>query len=202
MASDKSRAKAFRDLAALVGPRPSKDSTSADTFYFGFVGERRAHPHDDRAEVLVSATLLEQSLETAIAHKFPGLTPENQGYLFSDPGAPLWEFDAKIRVAFALGIFGELARADLSAMRKIRNVFAHSRLKISFETPEIVEACKYITLPSRAPELTKENPSARDRYVFTAFEYCLYLTLYPEHGGKDPEDEIFRAAQKDDPRAK
>jgi hypothetical protein len=40
--------------------------------------------------------------------------------------APLATFSAKIRLAYALSIFGSSTRDDLDTIREIRNAFAHS----------------------------------------------------------------------------
>ena len=177
--SNSPRAKALRALKQLMGPLPDAiESTIPDTFYFGILAEgRRTHHHDDRAEVLVAGTLLEQSLQVAIQKKFVLTSPEDIASVFTDDSAPLNSFDAKVRIAFALGLMGPLAKADLTIMRHIRNTFAHSRLKVSYKTPEIVTACEQITLPDRW-SLTSDPMDTRNRFILTAFQYFLNFVTF------------------------
>jgi DNA-binding MltR family transcriptional regulator len=70
------------------------------------------------------------------AHKFFG-PPEE---------APL-TFDLKIRLAFALGVFGPDSRDDITLIRHIRNAFAHTKSYIDFSDNDIIALCaelKYI----------------------------------------------------------
>lgn len=147
----------------------------------GFIDGSLHRPKEEhRSIVLVVGAVLDQALEGAILTKLPGIKPGNENYLFSDDAAPLRDFDAKIRMAFALGLYGEAVRSDLSLIRSIRNTFAHSRLDITFETPEVAQAVKWFTLPSRAPNFVyggaKESPC--QLFIDVSWQYALNLITY------------------------
>lgn len=50
---------------------------------------------------------------------------------------PLSSFGTKIRIAYALGIYGEITLTDLLTIGQIRNVFAHAPRVVTFAMPEI-----------------------------------------------------------------
>jgi hypothetical protein len=168
--------------------RPTKDSSLDDMFPFGIVrpvtpkGKQRKRPQDDRSIVLMMGALLDQALEAAILAKLPGIKPDNEAYIFLDDGAPLRDLDAKIRLAFGLQIVGEAARSDLSLIRHIRNAFAHTRLPISFATPEVAAACTHLDLPIRAPGLIEPNRHPREVFIWVGAAYAsILLPDTPNH---------------------
>ena len=54
-------------------------------------------------------------------------------------------------MAKALKIFGTETEANLGLIRAIRNAFAHSTIPITFETPEIIELCRFLVVPFVLP---------------------------------------------------
>jgi len=78
------------------------------------------------------------------------LEPDDLGKLFENAG-PLATFYAKINFGFAFGLFGPKTRADLNWIRDIRNAFAHATTSISFQSPEVLEACGQIHTKPRDP---------------------------------------------------
>ncbi len=151
------RSQAVKAIKALSrARRPTIDDPIRDLFHFGMLpagflkGNLKRPKREHRSLVLILGALLDQSLEGAILTKLPGIKPGNEGYLFDSDNAPFSEFDPKIRIAFALGLLGERARSDLSLIRTIRNAFGHSRMDLNFETPEIAEGCKHLTVTERS----------------------------------------------------
>lgn len=116
------------------------------------------------------AAFIDQSLETALLTKFVLLEADDQYEVFRSEAATLRDFYAKIQIAYASGIIGKSACSDLNLIRKIRNTFAHSHIDLSFDTPEIADACKFLLLLKR-----DEDRNAREIYINTAFEYAFRL---------------------------
>jgi hypothetical protein len=139
----------------------------------------------DRATVLVLGSILEQGLELAIlSHCVLGWnTPEaekEQKRLFggSDDGA--MTFAVKIRLAFALGVFGPRTRNDIDMIRRIRIFFAHDRSHLTFDDPDVVELCAQIKWVDDFPwggVVGKPPTTARDRYTETVRYYFPMLTV-------------------------
>lgn len=180
-ASKTPRAKALAGLQNLIGARPTSDNTLPEIFPFGLLppgalgGDPTPRPYSDRAIVLISATVLDQGLEAALLTRFIPLDDGGERSIFSDDGAPLGTFDAKIRLAHALGLYGDAVRSDLSLIRRIRNAFAHSRLEISFDTPEVQAVCRELTLIERMSFRPTVEFDAREWFIYTASTYTIHL---------------------------
>ncbi len=108
---------------------------------------------NDRASGITAAAYLESSLEDTLTFKLKKVGAVDVSELFRGD-APLGTFSAKIKFAFALQLFGERTRHDFDCIREVRNAFAHSKMKATFETPEIVNVCARISFPKwgRAPD--------------------------------------------------
>ena len=152
----------------------------------------------DRAVAILAATQVEDSLESAILSRLsPKLTKRDIAELFENEG-PISTFSSKIRMAFALRLFGHEVRTDLNCIREIRNVFAHARAPIKFDTPEVAEAVATIKTPDRAnvmrelivkaqlksdpvnylaiaATMQEANASARKRYIAATDQRCIDL---------------------------
>ncbi|NQV22182.1 MAG: hypothetical protein HQ511_12280 [Rhodospirillales bacterium] len=109
---------------------------------------------DDRAVAIIEATNLEASLEDAIKTKFTDLDDNDHSNVFESDG-PLASFSSKIRIGYALGVYGKHTRDDLNAIREIRNAFAHARKALLFNTKEITDVCDLLTVIGRTPSLTE-----------------------------------------------
>ncbi len=183
-----SRAKAVDALRSLINfRRPSGSDAPIDIFPFGIIQRTNKltgtlvprDPREDRAIVIMTGTVIEQGLETAILARLPGILAGNESYIFGDDAAPLRGLDAKIRIAFALGILGEEARSDLSLIKSIRNTFAHSRLEIDFTTPQVIEACNHFTLPKRWTTYSEsDSPDPRELFIHVGFDYAIRLITF------------------------
>jgi hypothetical protein len=125
----------------------------------------------DRAAAVILAAQVENTLRAAILSRMV-LEEREEARLFG-PDMPLGTFSAKIKIGFALGVYGPETRTDLDTIREIRNAFAHARKPIKFNTPEIAAACARLRSPKRVPPdgvderpWPPENP--RDQYNATA----------------------------------
>jgi hypothetical protein len=94
---------------------------------------------DPRVAAIVGSTYLEDVTHLSIVTKTVELKKEDEDRLYVG-AAPLSSFSAKILVAYALGLIGPKARHDLDKIREIRNVFAHAKIDVSFDTPAVVNA--------------------------------------------------------------
>jgi hypothetical protein len=135
-------------LAKSIGSRRLRklskelpDEASIDKFLTD-LRWRQTSSSSDRTLAIVAASILENSLQTAILAKFIPLGTKDQSMLFDgNRNGPLATFATKIRLAFALGIIGTMTREDIERIRIIRNAFAHSMSDIHFSSPEIVDIC-------------------------------------------------------------
>lgn len=106
----------------------------------------------DRAVAIIGTAHLEEALRLAIeAHLLPMRTRDSDRLLFEDEAAPLAGLASRVRLAVSLGLVTEKERPDLVTIRGIRNAFAHSGDKITFETKEIREAVESLNLWKEMP---------------------------------------------------
>jgi DNA-binding MltR family transcriptional regulator len=106
-------------------------------------------PGAERALAITVSALLERALEACItsALKWPSEEEANKEVkvLFFGDG-PLSSFSSKIKIGYALGLYGKIVRDDLDTVREVRNAFAHSTAHIDFRTPAVAVVCDRLKL--------------------------------------------------------
>lgn len=127
-------------IKSLIRQEPSL----ADLFY----ADHAKNSADDRSLAIVQTSYVERTLEDVILLHMVRLNKDEFNGLFDGAG-PLSSFSAKTKVAYALGYIGKNTRAELDRIRAIRNVFAHSRLNLRFDTPEIRSECEKLKTAAR-----------------------------------------------------
>lgn len=132
-------------LAAIASLTPER---IADLFF----------KEEDRLTVIMASSLVEDLLAFAIATKFRHMPEENAfNSLFQGPAAPLATFHAKILIARQMGVTSTKVDKDLKTIKGIRNGFAHTYLKRSFDDDDIKRQCQSLLLrPEMNPELAKK----------------------------------------------
>ncbi|MEQ9231161.1 MAG: hypothetical protein RIF46_10800 [Cyclobacteriaceae bacterium] len=91
--------------------------------------------------------------------------------LFEGAFAPFHSLDGKTRAAFAMGLISRDEMAQIQALRKVRNIFAHS-MDASFESVDVVKICS-------KPPVYCEWLCSRDAFLHMAMNIVLPL-LYRE----------------------
>lgn len=156
--------------------------------------KRRSGPHagplNDRARIVLAASILDQHLQTALLSHFPIIDTENReemAQLFEGDSAPLSSFSARIRVGYALGIFGPKTKQDLERIKNIRNVCAHSRVPVHFRDSAITEECmKFHALEylKRKTVLGPKPKTAEQCFFVVVYHYFMCLVV------EEPEGEL------------
>jgi DNA-binding MltR family transcriptional regulator len=162
-----SRSDALRALKALHRQPINLDKTprelfDPDTIY--------GDATKDRAVALVAATILDQSLQMAIATRLISLnSDETEGLFGPNQEAPLSSFSARIKIGYAIGIYNRIFREDLDCIRLIRNAFAHVHGHIDYKTTAIIEVCEQFNLPKMGIWAAPTNPpaTAKDKFMLT-----------------------------------
>lgn len=123
----------------------------------------------DRAAVILSTAMLEQSLETMLKSRLVPL-PGSEDKLFDGPYAPLASFSAKIDIAYRMGLISVSLCRDLHLIRKIRNDFAHDISNCSFEdvkTKErIIQLVRSSNICNKVPDIRAKGFSKGPRGDF------------------------------------
>jgi len=126
--------------------------TEAEMQHFGDFNEQIRSEKNDRGAAILAATNVEIALRYALVRRLT--VKEDQHGLFFGSGSPLSTFDQKIRIAYALEIFGQKTKINLDLVREIRNAFAHAHIPITFETDQVKDVCKLKSLASSAESLS------------------------------------------------
>ncbi|MED0973570.1 transcriptional regulator, partial [Bacillus paramycoides] len=110
--------------------------------------------------------------------------------------AALSNFDARINMAYYLGLLSKKEKLNITYLQRIRNKFAHQFVNISFESDAIINQCGNFEIPKNCymPDITpppnketgelpqvelnpiKKETSAKDRFIFT-FRYLYYTFI-------------------------
>ena len=136
----------------------------------------------DRAIALVGATNIDMTLEHAIKTHLVQLNSRENQELFG-PDAPIGSFSARIKMGYAIGIYGRKFRDDLDRIRYIRNTFAHVQKHLDFTTPEIVAACNEIRIVEEGNWGIFGKPvvDAKAQYIWSAMKFCWHLFFSPDN---------------------
>jgi hypothetical protein len=115
---------------------------------------------------LMGAAYMDHALETLLASKFRPLKKEDHNKLFSaSRDGYLSGTDGKIRVAYALGLFGPHCYDDMLLINDIRNVFAHSLHRVDFTNSLIVKDCQNLRMVANIPESRLLKAPMPDNHV-------------------------------------
>ena len=113
----------------------------------------------DRAAVILSVAMLEQTLETLLKARSVSVSGSDDS-LFDGPYAPLASFSAKIDFAYRIGLISANLCRDLHLIRRIRNDFAHDVSNSNFQNVKtkerILELMRSSGIADRCPKLRTE----------------------------------------------
>jgi hypothetical protein len=183
--SKKSRRVAFEALRRLSDNRIDPEDSLAETFEFERATDYRRYA--DRAAALIVAAILEHALRTAILTHFV-LDEQETEQMFSGITSPLATFSARIKIGYALGIYGPDMKSDLQTIEHIRNVFAHSRRHLDFSSPEIIKACGEFIFPTKEGDPLNWEPlfekSTTERDIFITIAKFFFTFLMRDPGEK------------------
>ena len=101
----------------------------------------------DYAIAIIGAAYVERSIEISMRGRFVTLTQEEEKRLFNyDYDGPLSDLAAKIKVGFAMYLFGRKTRDDLEIIRRTRNLFAHHAKPMTFSLVEVKDAIASLSI--------------------------------------------------------
>jgi hypothetical protein len=127
--------------------------------------------HNDRGACILISSNVENALQSAIEQSLGEMTEDLFVALFESNGGPASSFSNQINLAFALKIIGPRTYANVNILRHVRNAFAHAKVPIRFDTPEVKDICDDLALPERAyggpfsDSLNWQGLTTRDRFV-------------------------------------
>lgn len=134
----------------------------------------------DEATVLISGAILELNLKDAISRHFrSGLRKsEIEAFFDFERNGPLADFSAKIKLSYLLGIGSKKTNDDLTTIRVIRNVFAHTPRHVNFSDQAVENACGELHAVKEASLLSLAGLNTKQRFVYAVFQYHFGLRTY------------------------
>ena len=150
-------------LAELTQTQPERSHLKAWT-------EEAENQGSHRGAAILLATMVENTLDIALIQTL-NLSKDRKREMFK-PGGIFGDFGAKIIMGHAANIYGKETRNNLTIIRLIRNVFAHAKIPLSFDTPAIAEACELLSIPKILAHSPTDliageylyHPEKRERY--------------------------------------
>ena len=117
----------------------------------------------DRGVVLISASFLDEALESLLRAKFSIRYPKSKSVINKLFDGPLYTFSAKIKICYTIDLIGEWVYRDLEIIRKLRNnYFAHSVGIARFDLPEVVQLTeKFKAADLAVTQISKEEASTK-----------------------------------------
>jgi DNA-binding MltR family transcriptional regulator len=149
---------------------------------FELIRSMHLHDESDRGFALTAAAWIDDAIEEVIRSRFVENKKAADELLTGD--APLATLSARIKLLYCMGIITEEVRKDLNIIRAIRNLFAHERGRVTFDTREIKDRCRSFSLSPEIEGITlmdKERP----RTIFNAvamhlIQYFMRLAEQPK----------------------
>jgi hypothetical protein len=140
-----------------------------------------------RASAIVGGALLDDWLRKAIEGRLMQGEPRTLKTMFR-PEGELSGFEAKVRLAFMLGMFTEETRENLIAVNSIRNRFAHKIEVDSYDHADLQSFIDKLSIACRRHEkgdifggMSREplakGASNRDKVMFVLRRLLTYLAL-------------------------
>ena len=103
--------------------------------------------YSDAGAALIGASYVDDALQNLLLTKFVPLGTEEFTRLFDgSAGGIVGTFSAKVRIGYAMGLYGPITHAELLLLNDIRNAFAHSLHKLDFSVAQVKEDCAKFTL--------------------------------------------------------
>ncbi len=133
---------------------------------------------NDRAAAIVGGAFVENYLTLAVKSRLRPLSARFDDKLFAGYG-PLASFSAKIDLGFALHLYNDPQRADLVAIKNVRNYFAHHIDVREFENEHVAKLCANMHAPERTTnELQGEEVTiTRQRFTQTVVRLSIILSF-------------------------
>jgi hypothetical protein len=143
----------------------------------------------DHNIALVGTAYLDHALELMLKAFFLDLSKEDEARLFDGAqGGYLGTMAAKIRLTYALGFFPEDVYADFLLINDIRNVFAHSLHRVSFDHELVKADCKKISAKAKSRRTLgiPEPTSAKEHFALAVLILFFATRMAIERSPKRP----------------
>lgn len=164
-----------QDLKALSNLAP-------DSAYHAELNKEMSATGNDRGYCLLVSSLLENAIDKVLTVQISHLSSKEREAFFDSHG-PAGAFSRKIALLHAFYIVGNVTRRNLDIIRDIRNAFAHGKVPLTFETPQVKALCDELRLidPSNPTKVVASNyqgAGPRNRFHDVLATVMILLDIY------------------------
>ena len=133
----------------------------------------------ERAAAIVAGALVENNLVLAILSRLREMNGEKEEKLFGIDEGPFATFHQRIEIGWALNLYSERARLDLSHLKSIRNKFAHDMSVRAFSDKWMADRCAQLSFPSHLAkgQMKAETTDPKNRFMETVDHFVTGLRL-------------------------
>ena len=131
----------------------------------------------DRGAALVGAALIDDRLERLLSSHLIDCKESKE--LLSGGNAPLGTLNARIKMAYCLGLITELEYKECDTIRKIRNEFAHKVHGLAFQDDRVRDLCN--NLKANTPDGRRYEGDPRQLFIISVILTSLALWYRPEY---------------------
>lgn len=144
----------------------------------------------DYAAAITGAALLEAELESLLAGKLKTRTEEFMSRVFSNRG-PMADFHSKILIAEGFGYITSPMAAEISAIKDIRNAFAHSKKPLTFDNPVVTSELRAMRMGKAIRHRSDDQVDMSNRAWFL-LTIRILLIMFDEFAASDlPADQVL-----------
>lgn len=118
----------------------------------------------DRSLIILTAAMVERFVLESLVGRMPSINSDERNRIFNFEG-PCGSFSNRIRLAQAIGVFDRPTRRQIEVVKEMRNVAAHCVSRISFDTPEVLDALTLL-LPNKYHDEIRAFNREGMRYLF------------------------------------
>ncbi|ELQ2337972.1 hypothetical protein QTG67_004104 [Vibrio vulnificus] len=126
----------------------------------------------DRSLAISGAAIVDQQLKELLEAFFI-VAPKETRSLLSSTGA-LGALGVRNQVAYVLGLIDKPTYLDIKLIQKIRNIFAHSHLRIDFSESKIAGLASSLEIPQWVGEPEDEEPESPRGMYFSGVRGVLW----------------------------
>ena len=147
------------------------------------------HAESDRGAFILAATSVEDTLEWVLGARMSVLETDETARkeVFGAQGT-ISTYADKILIAYALGIIDREGRKQIDLVREIRNACAHSRRRLTMDTPTLVDAVK-AAIGDDVLNAIKDHEPRTLRLAFIS--HCAALGAYIATGKRRSPLEVY-----------
>ena len=134
----------------------------------------------DRGAALVGAALIDERIKRLLNSHFVECKQSKE--IINGSNAPLGTLNARVKLAYCLGLITEFEYKEIEVVRKVRNEFAHKVHGLTFNDQKVHDLCQ--NLMANTPDGKRFEGDPRQLYINSVILTSMSLWYRPECAAK------------------